>query len=427
VTDSRTLEAAVRTVRGVLAGPGARFRFERPDRFEPPALDRGGLYIHVPFCRTLCPYCPYNRIPFDRALADAFVDGLGAEAEFYGRVLPEAEIDSVYVGGGTPTSLGDDLFRVLATVERRFRVTGPVCLETHPAEVTRETAGALRSAGVVAVSLGVESFQPRLLNRIGRQYSGERARNAIAWLHDAGIPAINVDLMFALPSQTLGELDADLDLAAASPATQVTAYPLFTFPYTAVGTFRRLHGVESPPLRTRRRMYYRLSEFFERRGWHRASVWSYQRAPADSMRYSSVMRRRYLGLGPGAGSWLGSRFTLNTFSVPEYVRAVARYGHAVALEMPFTRRLAELYELYWDLYGTEFAVPAEPGGTEASIEAVLSVIAALGLAVREPGRVRLTRRGAFWVHLLQNQLSLRAIDRIWSAARAEPWPVRVEF
>jgi oxygen-independent coproporphyrinogen-3 oxidase len=283
------------------------------------------------------------------------------------------------------------------------------------------------------MSLGVESFHPRLLALLGRRYDPDDARRAIGWLGEAGFPTVNVDLMFALPTETDAELAEDVAAAAETCAGQITAYPLFTFPYTSVGKYRALRGVESPPLRTRRRMYYLLSDALAARGFRRASVWSFQRTPPEAPRFSSVTRERYVGLGPGAGSFYGDLFTLNTFSVPAWLEAVRARGQAVALEMPFSRRMSVLYDFYWRLYDT--AVPARRsiGGLayateeEPGLGALLALARALGLASRTGDGHVLTRRGALFVHFAQNLLSLRAIDRIWTRARQEPWPESVAF
>ncbi len=427
------LELAARIGRRALAGPGAEFRFRRPDAVRIPRVERTGLYVHVPFCRSLCPYCPYTRIPYAPALVEPFVDGIAREAAHYAAALPGVEVTSVYVGGGTPTVLGPALERVLDGVRRAFRVTGPICVETHPAELTRGAALALRSAGVAGMSLGVESFHPRLLALLGRRYAPEDARRALEWLGEAGFPTVNVDLMFALPTETDAELAEDVAAAASTCAGQITAYPLFTFPYTSVGRYRALRGVESPPFRTRRRMSYLLTDALEGRGFRRASVWSFQRTPPETPRFSSVTRERYVGLGPGAGSFYGDLFTLNTFSGPAWRDAVRTRGQAVALEMPFSRRLSVLYDFYWRLYDTvvparrsvgalSYAVEEEPG-----LGALLRVARLLGLASRTADGHVLTRRGALFVHFAQNLVSLPAIDRIWTRARREAWPAEIAF
>jgi oxygen-independent coproporphyrinogen-3 oxidase len=179
-------------------------------------------------------------------------------------------------------------------------------------------------------------------------------------------------------------------------------------------------------------MYYHLYDTLTGKGYKRVSVWSFQKTP-EIPRFSSVTRERFLGLGPGAGSYFGPHFTLNTFSVPDYRESVARRGHAVALEMRFSRNLQILYDFYWRLYDTFIPVSRSletleyETGKEGKIRAVLMVGRLLKMMDFEENGHILTRRGAFWMHLAQNYFSLRAINTIWAAARKEPWPEEIRF
>lgn len=278
----------------------------------------------------------------------------------------------------------------------------------------------------------MESFQPRLLSLIGRSYGTSDISRSAGWLADEGFPSFNLDLLFALPGQTMEELEADLNEATATCANQITAYPLFTFPYSPVGQYRKLSRVAMPRFPLRRRMYYHLYDALVRKGYKRSSVWSFQKNP-EVPRFSSVTRERYLGLGPGAGSYFGPLFTLNTFSVPDYCESVAGRGHAVALEMRFSLNLQLLYDFYWRLYDT--FIPASrfletleyEAGKERKIRAILMIGRLLKLMDFEGNGHTLTRRGSFWMHLAQNYFSLRSINTIWAAARKEPWPEEIRF
>jgi oxygen-independent coproporphyrinogen-3 oxidase len=361
------------------------------------------------------------------ALATAFVKALIREARFHASAHPGLEITSVYFGGGTPTSLGPQLIGVIDALRETFDVRGPVCLEAHPADLDQDMAHRLADAGVHAVSLGIESFHSHHLKFLGRHYAPEQAAQAVAWLSDAGLPSINVDLMFALPDETLEELEEDLAAADATGTGQITAYPLFTFPYTTLAHHRHTRGVDAPSFNVRRRMYYFLYDYLEKRGYTRASVWSFKRSPKSAVRFSSVTRQGYIGLGPGAGSAYLPCFSLNTFSVPAYLESVAARGHAVALEMPLTEGMAEMQRLYWHLYDT--VVPDMSGGDEPNLSqrALFALLRLTGCATHGADGHVLTRRGAFWVHLAQNAFALRAVDRIWTAARQEPWPATIRF
>jgi len=426
------LEGAARLVRRLLADPRDTFAFRRPDNAGSPSLRQTGIYVHVPFCASLCPYCPYNRVPWDRDLATRYLDAVLREIGFQAERFPGLEVTSVYFGGGTPTVFPEGMARIAEALRSSFRLTGPLCTETHPADLTREKTRLLRAQGFSSVSLGVESFQPRLLSLIGRHYGPPEISRALNWLAEEGFPSVNIDLMFALPTETMRELDADLREATSILANQITAYPLFTFPYSTVGRYRKLARVAMPRLALRRKMYYRVYDTLAARGYRRVSVWSFQKT-AEAPRYSSVTRERYLGFGPGAGSYYGPLFTLNTFSVPAYCDSVARRGHAVALEMPFSRTLQVLYDFYWRLYDT-FIPETRSLETleyrttgEGKLMAIVTAARMLGMMQTRAHGYTLTRRGSLWMHLAQNYFSLGAIDRIWTAARADAWPMEIRF
>jgi oxygen-independent coproporphyrinogen-3 oxidase len=178
----------------------------------------------------------------------------------------------------------------------------------------------LHDAGVGLVSLGVQSFHAGRLAAIGRRYQPAVAERALALLAGSGFDSVNADIMFALPGQTPEDVIADLARAAELGADQLTTYPLFTFPYTTVGEYLRLRAVRMPGLDARRRQYRAISEWCAANGFERVSVWGFKRG--DAPRYSSVTRDGYIGIGPGAGSHLPDGFTLNTFDLAAWIKAL---------------------------------------------------------------------------------------------------------
>lgn len=390
------------------------------------------MYVHVPFCEQLCPYCPYNRVPYQEDLAIRYLKAVIGEIEHYSRLFPGLRVSSVYFGGGTPTVIGRDLEKIILALRRYFKITGPICLETNPADLTREKLSRLASLGVESISLGIQSFNPRLLEIIGRRYPPGKVEKVLNWLREEKFKTVNIDLMFALPGQSLEEFRSDLELAASAPANQITAYPFFAFPYSTVGRYRRLKNVKMPPLTMRRKMYFLLHDYLTGRGYHRDSVWSFKKGETAG-RYSSVTRERYIGFGPGAGSYYGSLFTLNTFSVVEYISAVEEKSQAVALGMKLSPRLASIYDFYWRLYDTIIPKTGRTGGLNFRLEEVkplYSLIrwaALLGMVEEKGEYFSLTRRGCFWLHLGQNYFFLRYVNTIWTTAMREAWPGYIKF
>lgn len=416
--------AATRILRRHLVGPRQSWLFAPPPHdWSPPALARTSIYVHVPFCRNECPYCPYTKVPYRDDLIAPWEDAAHAEVDRWADAVGAAEVTSIYIGGGTPTLALESVARVIEHLRRRFRVTGDVCVETNPADVDADLPARLREAGIALVSLGVESFRAEHLATLGRGYSPATAETALTRLASADFATVNVDLMFALPHQTAAEVVADLERAADLGATQITTYPLFTFPYTAVGEYRRLRGVGMPGLVTRRRHYRAIAAWARRRAYERVSVWGFRRG--DAPRYSSVTRDGYLGIGPGAGSHLPDGFVLNTFDLADWEDALARGSSPIALRMPFADQMAGWWWLYWRFYDTRIPlgdVGDALGGDAAKARRWLRAIEAWRLARREGGALVLTDAGSFWLHLAQNHLALAYVDALWTAGRRDSWP-----
>ncbi len=419
--------AATKTVRRMLVGPEQHWVFEPPaPGWTPPPVERTSLYLHVPFCRNCCPYCPYTKVPYDPALVDGYTEAALLEVDRWAELVGSAEVTSVYVGGGTPTLALVAVDRVLGRVRERFDLTGSVCIETGPADIDARVVDGLRHIGVEMVSLGVQSFSAERLATIGRRYEPVVAQRALMRLAEAGFASVNADIMFALPGQTTADVISDLERAVELGADQLTTYPLFTFPYTAVGEYLHLRGVRMPDLRTRREQYSAISAWCAENDFERVSVWGFKRGGVP--RYSSVTRDGYIGVGPGSGSHLPDGFTLDTFSLPDWEAALRDGRSPIALRMPFEAQMAGWWWLYWRFYDTRIPMgdlDEELGPDAEKARRWLGAIQRAGLAERRNGSLELTDPGTFWLHLAQNHFALSYVNTLWTAARLEPWPQSV--
>lgn len=420
---------ATRAVRRHLVGPAQQWRFEHPGaEWVPPRVERTSLYLHVPFCRNLCPYCPYTKVPYDPSLVERYEAAAAREMGLWADAVGPSEVTSVYIGGGTPTLVMDTVTRLVSRARECFEVTGDICIETNPAEVSTRVIEQLHDAGVELVSLGVQSFRDESLRVIGRRYEPEVARRALGMLAESGFASVNADIMFALPGQSADDVLSDLEEASSLGADQITTYPLFTFPYTAVGEYLDLKGVRLPDLPARREQYRAISRWCADHGFERVSVWGFRRGSAP--RYSSVTRDGYVGVGPGSGSHLPDGFSLNTFDLEQWESTVEQGRLPIALRMPFTAEMSAWWWLYWRFYDTRIPAAAlqEVLGDEAAkARRWLAAFIRLGLAERRNGSYELTDEGALWLHLAQNHFALSYVNTLWTAARRTPWPGRVEI
>lgn len=414
--------------RRLLVGQDQQFVFVRADHLAPPSLKTISLYIHIPFCKNICPYCPYNRVPYDKEMAPLYKEAMLREIDQYSARLGKTEISSIYIGGGTPTTLVDDLGVILHRLRETFAVSGEICIETTPGDLHESTVRRLKDYGVEMISVGVQSFCDRLLGMLGRNYDSERIRSSVELVVSSNFKTVNLDLMFALPSQSNEEVLYDLKRAVETGATQITTYPLFTFPYSSVGSYLKIKRVRMPNLSLRRRTYRTIHDFLTEQGYQRVSVWGFKKG--TSPRYSSVTRDNYIGLGAGACSKLPGIFYLNTFSVKEYIDMVSGGNLPVALTMRLTQQLEHYYWLYWRLYETHLdrqRIRDVFGGEGMTWRVLLGLAKLLGFCKEQQSQITLTEKGAFWIHLLQNHFILNYINKVWSAAISTPWPERIEI
>lgn len=421
------IEGVTRLVRKYfLTGPG-EFVFRPTREIDLSPLDKIDLYIHIPFCKSMCSYCPYNRIRYEESLVRPYLDAVLAELAMYRARIGRANISSIYIGGGTPTNLVDELGVILDGVRRCFDVTGPTAVETTPSDVSDEVLAKLRNYGVDMLSLGVQSFKDANLRLLGRNYESGILPAVIKETLLCGFKTVNLDLMFTLPGQSVRDVLADIDAAISLGADQVTLYPLFTFPYTSAGKSLELKHIKMSGLAARRKMYRSIHRHLLAKGFCRVSVWGFKRG--KGARYSSVTRDYYIGLGAGAASCIPGAFYFNTFSVPEYIKSCLNGDIPVALKMGVSESLFRYYQFYWRLYDTCISKSMGQSSTPESrkIARFLRYARLLGLCKSHGDYIHLTEPGAFWLHLLQNYFILNYIDKVWSAAMKEPWPGRIEL
>ena len=188
----------------------------------PPPL---GLYVHVPFCATTCDYCAFYQTQPTAETVRGFLAGVAREADL---VVWNRPADTVFWGGGTPGMLAPRALTELGEVVLRQGGgrPGEWSVEMAPASVTPQRLAALKDLGVTRISMGVQSFQPALLEALGRQHTRQQALRAYAWVRAAGFASVNFDLIFAIPGQTIEAWRADLDAAMEFQPDHISTYCL---------------------------------------------------------------------------------------------------------------------------------------------------------------------------------------------------------
>ncbi|MBN2015347.1 radical SAM protein [Candidatus Dojkabacteria bacterium] len=235
------VNSLTRLIREFLIGHKQPLAFSKADKdnITLPLIKKIGIYIHIPFCKSMCPYCPYNRIRYKKELVKPYLDAILKEVDLYSEKMGRIKISSIYIGGGTPTNLIDELGIIIKRIKSRFNVTGDICIETSVSDITSSIVRKLQSYGVTLISLGVQSFKEESLKFLKRNYHVKDIPKTIGIIKSGNFKSLNIDLMFALPSQKLSDVISDLEEAVELSVDQITTYPLFTFPYSSVGRYKK--------------------------------------------------------------------------------------------------------------------------------------------------------------------------------------------
>lgn len=295
-----------------------------------------GVYLHVPFCATRCGYCDFNTYTGAELgsgrIRETFPDAVVAELALAGRVLDGARprrVDTVFVGGGTPTLLPPDaLARMLERIDATFGLSADaeVTTEANPESVDPPTLRRLRAAGFNRLSLGMQSTVPHVLAVLDRRHSPGRATAAVAEAHDAGFARVNLDLIYGTPAETADDLATSVQAAIDAGVDHVSAYALIVEDGTALARRIRQGEVPEPDEDVVARRYVSVDRALRDAGfsWYEVSNWS--RGPAARCRHNQCYwtGADWWGLGPGAHSHVGGVRWWNVKHPGTYADRLAR-------------------------------------------------------------------------------------------------------
>ncbi len=313
----------------------------------PSPSHQGGylLYAHVPFCHRLCPYCSFNRFPFQEDAATRYFRNLREEMR---RVADRGyKFGSMYIGGGTPTVMPEELVETIRLAKELFDVE-EVSTETNPNHLNEEVLGQLEGH-VDRLSVGVQSLDDELLRQMKRFDAYGSAEETLKGLEFAAgrLTTLNVDMIFNLPSLADDVLLRDIESLTATGADQVTYYPLMVSPAVEKPLEKALGKVDyGREERQYRLLSQRLSEAFEP-----TSAWAFSRKTSRMIDEYIVDHDEYVGIGSGSFSYLDEELYANPFSLRAYNEAVESGRLSVDAHMPLTRTDRRRYRLMMDLFG----------------------------------------------------------------------------
>ena len=358
-------------------------------RHPSPATGAKHLYIHIPFCLQICPYCSFYKDIAGPGKADPLVEAVIREAELFGnRCAPR----TVFIGGGTPTALSvTQLERLFAGLQRHldFTDTDEFTIEMNPATVTARKAELLRGFGVNRVSMGVQSWDPHLLKLLGRVHDAVQVRRSFAILREAGFDNLNLDLIYGIPGQSLGQWEESIRQTADLQPEHISAYCL-TYEEDTEFFDRMTRGEFREDAESDAGFFERGVEMLSAAGYGQYEISNHAR-PGRECRHNLAYWEGadYLGLGPSAWSTIGERRWQNAPDTAAYVQAVQAGVRPLRNEeiLPAATREAEKIA-----FGLRMNAGIDPARLAERHE-LITGLREEGLLEDHGPRVRLTPRG----------------------------------
>jgi len=357
------------------------------------------LYVHIPFCRALCPFCCFNRYLFDEGLARRYFADLRRELAMYaGRGFRFA---SVYFGGGTPTVLMDELAGFMDYLRGLFPVR-EVSLETTPRELTRENTRLLKEMGIDRLSIGVQSFEEPVLKQMGRSNgpAGEVKRRLLA--AQGQFATLNVDFVFNFPGQTVTQFAADVAAFRELGLDQATFYPLMASPHKRDALERRFNRVD---FSRERRFYDVILRELYHGGYTAATAWCFSRGERMIDEYI-IDYDDYIGIGSGSVSIVRGNFYANSFSLDRYHELTSSGRLPVIGWRRLSERESHRYYLLTKLFGLELDEAAFRerfgGDIGRKLPVEMAFFKSFGL-VGGKGALRVTERGMYPVSVMMRE------------------------
>lgn len=281
------------------------------------------LYIHIPFCMQKCGYCDFLSAPATKQVQNAYMETLLGEIRLAD--VPDNIITSVFIGGGTPSVVDAAWIpRLMDTVRLKFPLSGDaeISMEVNPGTVTRESLELYRKAGVNRLSIGCQSADDKELARIGRIHDFSQFLDTYRWAREAGFANVNVDLMSALPGQSMGDWERTLEkILCLDPMPEhISAYSLIVEEGTAFHEQYRVGCLVLPDEDTEREMYWKTAEILQNAGYKHYEISNYARNGYICRHNCGYWQRTdYMGFGIGAASLYKNIRFRNTDSLTEYL------------------------------------------------------------------------------------------------------------
>ncbi len=293
-------------------------------------------YIHIPFCHQICHYCDFNKFFIENQPVEAYLSSLAGEIDLTLKMYPVSQpLKTIYVGGGTPTSLSvTQLSILLETIQKRLPLaeSGEFTFEANPEDLTEEKLSILKNYGVNRLSIGVQTFDDEVLEAIGRTHRTDEVLKGIELARHIGFENMSIDLMYALPKQTLESVKKSLDIALGLKIPHLSLYSLIVEPKTVFYNLMRKGKLKLPSQDTEADMYDYIIEALNQNQYIQYEISNFALEGYDSKHNITYWdNEEYYGFGAGAHSYIAGVRRGNIGPLKKYMSFI-KEGNLPAIE-----------------------------------------------------------------------------------------------
>ena len=370
-----------------------------------------GLYIHVPFCKKRCHYCNFVVTTARRASGhDEFLTALEKEMVFYREGLSERSFDTLYLGGGTPSTLtANEMSRVFRLAHQNFKITAgaEITCEVNPGDMDLEKAIAYRTLGISRISVGVQSFNEDTLRHLNRDHGVSEIFRCFEILKKAGFQNISLDLILSLPGETLKDVEYSLKQAVGLEPRHISLYELTIEERTVFGRQAHRGKLDLPDEATQLAMLSQARTHLIAQGYEHYELLSYAQKGFES-RHNLIYwaNEEYLGLGPAAYSYIGGKRFRRSRTVDEYFEKIKNKDTLTVEEERLSPEKKEIESFLLALRLSEGAERRRFAGVLDQFKDSIQSLKEKGLVEEGAQSLRLTSQGQFFAETVFAELSL---------------------
>ncbi|MCI9287583.1 MAG: oxygen-independent coproporphyrinogen III oxidase [Clostridia bacterium] len=289
-----------------------------------------GIYVHIPFCVQKCFYCDFISFANKKEIIKNYIEALKKEIEYVGASIMSAqnsEITTIYIGGGTPSFVDSKyIVEIIDTIKSNFRINkgAEITIEINPGTVTKEKLEDYTKCGINRASIGLQSTDNKLLKQIGRIHTYEQFLNTYEIVRNVGFKNVNVDLMLALPNQTIEILEDSLKKVIAIKPEHISVYSLILEEGTKLYDLVENEGIRLVDEETERKMYWKVKNILEQNGYNHYEISNFAKNGFESKHNLNCWKQKeYLGMGTAAHSYYNKTRYSNTDNLEEYIENIS--------------------------------------------------------------------------------------------------------